>query len=125
MNLMTPWNEWEDYAAGLYTTRAWQAMSKESVLLLTSPEGFWECALEMVREWPKAAEQNIGRHETGHRAWIGQATCCYSHGATSEETKRAWGGLTNDQQDAANKVADAVKEAYLYGRNRGQALFDL
>ena len=125
MSLMTPWNEWEDYQSGLYLKRLWKQNVASSARLLASPDEFWECGLEMIREWPKAAEQNLARHDSGHQPWIGQATCCYVHGATDAETREAWGKLTNDQQDAANKVADAVKEAYLYGRNRGQTLFDL
>ena len=120
---MTPWSEWEDYQAGMYLTRYETAMVAESVAVLTDPERFREAAREMIREWPVAAIQNLTRMWTGRNAWVGQATCCYSHGATGLETRTGWGQMTNDQQRAANAVADAVRAEFERGRRDAQTLF--
>ena len=93
------WNNWEDFQAGLYENR--QSLKDKvqmSFELLGSPDEFFEVANEMIREWPNAAEQNLANLDSGHQAWIGQASCCYAHGATSEETRKAWGIITNVDQ---------------------------
>lgn len=106
-----PWLEWEDYRAGMYRSAPLDEQRiRESAFLLTDPGGFREVAREMIREWPVAARQNLDHMWTGRNAWIGQAACCYAHGATSAETRAAWGTLSNPQQMAANKVARTIRD---------------
>jgi len=120
-----PWDKWEDYAAGLYRHRPstrgiWV---QESVKLLSAADVFGEVAREMVSAWPHAAAHNLNL-PSGRRAWIGQASCCYHHGATAEETAQAWGRLSNRTQIRANRVASAVIDEYLNGGRHGaEALF--
>ena len=119
-----PWDDWEDYTAGLY--QHWiplrAGMVQDSVRLLSDPDRFAETAREMIRAWPAATRHNLGL-PSGRRSWIGQAACCYCHGATSEETACAWGRLANQTQARANKVADMVASEYMGGRSGAQALF--
>ena len=122
--MTNPWIEWEDFQAGLYENRpAQDDLIDNSETLLSDPDEFFEVANEMIREWPNAALQNLVHIVTGQQAWIGQASCCYAHGATSEETRQAWGRLSNDIQRRANLVADAALESFVRGRNHGQTLF--
>jgi hypothetical protein len=126
MTSMTlPWSNWEDYKAGLYEHRFYMGQVQASVKLLSDPDQFAEAAREMVREWPHAAAHNLNL-PSGRRAWIGQATCCYHHGATASETASAWGRLSNEAQRRANKIASAVTDDYLSGRRQpgAQTLFD-
>src|ERR1017187_4124550 len=112
-----PWNDWEDYLAGLYENRpVREEMVKSSVSLLSDSEQFYEVALEMLEEWPTSANQNLVNAATGHQAWVGQASCKYAHGATAEETRLAWGRMSNTAQDQANGAADAAIEGWLRGR---------
>jgi hypothetical protein len=120
------WTEWEDWRAGLYTTGVTTRRDAvaSSVTLLSDSDGFLETAREMVREWPNAATHNLCLLATGRRAWVGQAACCYSHAATSSETREAWGRLSNAQQQAANNVADQVIEWFRKEvRDDAQTLF--
>lgn len=112
--MTTPsWNDWEDFQAGLYAlTSVRPDVVASSVDLLARPDEFLEVAREMVREWANAAEHNIVHLWTGRRAWIGQASCCYAHGATAAETREAWGKLSNQDQRAANEVADDVADRF-------------
>jgi|ERR1035441_1312447 hypothetical protein len=122
--MLNPWDNWNDYLAGLYENRPVEIEKvSQSVQLLSNPDEFFEVALEMVREWDKAATQNLVNLATGQQAWIGQASCCYAHGATSEETRLAWGQLSNTIQDKANSIANAVIEGFVRGRNHAQTLF--
>lgn len=118
------WDDWEDYKAGLYEKRALRAsVINQSAELLSDPDQFLEVGLEMVREWGNAATQNLVNLATGKQAWIGQASCCYAHGATADETKVAWGLLTNWKQIGANRVADSIEAGFMRGRNHAQTLF--
>lgn len=104
-----PWADWEDYAAGLYaTTTTTPEHVQTAAALLADPETFRETAREMVREWPNAAIHNLRHMWTGRRAWVGQATCCYSNGIPAATTRLAWGTLANDTQRSANQTADLV-----------------
>ena len=117
MTLTTqPWDEWEDFAAGLYGRGVPRyGMTLDSVRLLSDADEFNETAREMIRAWPQSAAHNLNL-PSGRRAWIGQASCCYHHGATASETATAWGLLPNLTQRRANEVADAIADDYL---NRG------
>lgn len=123
--LMTPWHNWEDFHAGLYSTAAYTAEDVErSVALLSDADAFGEAAYEMVNAWPNAALHNLHHMWSGRNAWIGQASCLYVHGSPALATREAWGTLSNDQQRTANRVATMVRERW--ERNKDdQTLFDL
>jgi hypothetical protein len=119
-----PWDDWEDFKAGLYEHRFSPVQVYESVQLLSDPDEFAETAREMIREWPRAAAYNLGL-PSGRRAWVGQAACCYHHDATREETTYAWGRLSNGVQRRANKIAATLIDEYLSGRlASAETLFD-
>jgi hypothetical protein len=120
-----PWSEWEDYRGGMYGTEMNLTRLDQSAALLRDPERFRETAREMLREWPNAARHNLIHMWSGRRAWIGQASCCYSHRATSVTTRHAWGTLTNDEQRAANAVADEVHAEWERGWHDAQTALDV
>lgn len=123
---MSPWIKWEDWQAGMYRPGLPDPIRvADSYRLLRDPGGFAEVAREMIREWPNAARQNIHNLWTGRNAWLGQASCCYAHGATSIDTRAAWGELTSHEQTAANTVAAAVRAAWEKEERDAQAVLDL
>ncbi len=123
---MSAWDLWEDYCAGLYSTQSVDAARRaDSARLLADPGGFAEVAREMLREWPNAARQQLSHMWSGRNAWLGQAACCYAHGATAADTRAAWGTLSNRQQSEANAVARQVRIAWERESTSAQALLDL
>ena len=100
---------WEDYLAGMYAMDWDYDRQVEAAALLADPDQFYEVATEMLREWPNAARHNLHYLWSGRNAWIGQASCCYSLGATAADTRAAWGTLSNVQQNTANAVAKRVR----------------
>lgn len=117
------WDYWEDYQHGLYTPGSDPARVAASARLLGDPDCFWEVAREMVRAWPNSARHNLTNLWTGRNAWIGQASCCYSHKATSSETREAWGTLTQQEQRRANDIARGVRDLWEKGQRDAQTLF--
>jgi uncharacterized protein (DUF2384 family) len=122
---MTPFETWEDFTAGMYRPRLDRAQVWLSRALLRDQEAFIQAATEMLREWPIAAMQNIHHMWSGRNAWVGQATCCYSVGSTSAETRAAWGDLVNAEQRAANEAARLVRAAWEKGQRDAQTSFAL
>lgn len=106
------WSNWEDWRAGLYAPTVTDEQVADSARLLANPDHFLEVARELLREWPNAATHNLIHMWTGRRAWIGQASCMYAHGATAASTRVAWGHLTNGQQRIANTIADQVHDEW-------------
>ncbi len=119
------WSEWEDFAAGLYASTSDADLQAECRALLADEDCFREAAVEMLREWPEAARHNLVRLVSGKNAWLGQATCCYSLGASAQTVRDAWGTLTNDEQRAANRVAVEVRERWEREAQDGQAVLGL
>lgn len=121
---MKPWERWEDWRAGLYLQRPEELeLSRQARALLCDPDQFREAAREMLREWPAAAEHNLMNMWSGRRSWVGQATCCYSLGATAADTRDAWGLMSNPQQRLANAVADQVIAEWRKETQDAQTLF--
>lgn len=118
-----PYDEWEDYKNGMYALSLDVDRAALALGLLRCPDEFRETAREMLRAWPVAAQHNLGNLWTGRRAWVGQASCCYAFGATSADTRSAWGCMTNAEQRAANSAADAVIAERRMGVANAQTLF--
>ena len=112
---MQPYTEWEDWQRGMYRdipkTQA-ESYIADAVALLSSPH-----KLDVTMHWPVACEVNL-RHEPNNRAWLGQASCCYSADVPEDLTRQAWGQLTDAQRADANKVADSVISEWRYQRKR-------
>jgi hypothetical protein len=107
--VIAPWIEWEDWQAGLYSAGTDPDRVADSARLLRDPGAFKEAAREMFREWPTAPRQTLKHMWSGRNAWVGQAACCYAHGATAADTRAAWGTLNNTDQVVANAVARQVR----------------
>lgn len=115
-----PWEAWEDYAAGFYNPGVPTAMHvADSKALLCDPDRFFDAAAEMLHHWENSAVHNIQYLWTGRNAWIGQATCLYTHGAPPTATREAWGAMTEPQRDTANAVATKARHEW-EGRQDGR-----
>ena len=101
-----PWQEWEDVPAGMWTDRPVEPLQVEgSRAVLSHAAGFEALACRMIAEWPVSACAHLSDRRRGRRAWVGQATCCWSHGATRWETIEAWMAMPRALRDAANDAA--------------------
>lgn len=115
------YNKWEDYHAGMYDES--RDGRKERVLnaahILGTP-GICRKAMEkVVSEWLIATEYNLSNAEINRKAWLGQAACsCYA-GIHEDETREAWGIMTEAQRVEANRIAANIIENWL--RNREQS----
>lgn len=106
------YNKWEDFKNGLFDTKCDNFDEKItlSIELLKDQDMFYKMSIEMIDSWVYSSEQNLSDNSINKRAWIGQATCCFSHGSPEFVTKQAWWELDEEDRIKANKTADkAIK----------------
>lgn len=81
--------------------------------ILGTPELCRKAMQKVVDEWPYASEFNLSNAEINRRAWLGQAACSCYGGVHEDETREAWGLLSNEQRVTANNIATGVIKAWL------------
>ena len=105
------YRKWEDYKFGMYEKTCFMDETKMIVdceIILRCPEWLWESMTFVSHQWQYSAEQNLLNLNRNRQAWLGQAACCFTHGAPEYLTKKAWNNLNQKQQEIANSVADDV-----------------
>ena len=126
-----PYNTWEGYKSGMYEPRKDgrddRVMTAKQ--LLSNPEKLKREMTRVTVEWPIESEHVLSDPSISHRAWLGQSACNIYADIKEDETREAWGYLTNKQRRDANKVADIVdrrwRERYEDENGKRQlALFD-
>jgi len=105
--------DWEDHKAGLYEKKA-QAFSKceKSYNLLKNEKEFYKVMLKMTKKWPISTKFNLTNSSKNRRSWLGQAACCFNHGANELTTIVAWGFLKDDEKKKANIMAEKIIEKF-------------
>jgi len=72
---------------------------------------YGEWMMRVVDDWPYSCEHNLTDKTQNRKAWIGHAAVAYWSGIPEDIVRKAWGYLTDDQRDLANKEADkAIRE---------------
>lgn len=121
---MAPYTEWEDWQRGMYRdiprSQA-ESFIADAEALLGSPLKLAAAMRDVTIRWPTACDVHL-RHEPNNRAWLGQAACCLSCDVPEELTRQAWCRLTEAQQGAANKVADAIIAEWKFRKRRRSQL---
>lgn len=109
------YSKWEDYHAGMYDES--KDGRKERVLraahILGTPNICREAMEMVVSKWVVSTEYNLSNAEINRKAWLGQAACsCYA-GIHEDETREAWGLMTEQQRVQANKIAAEIIKRWI------------
>lgn len=106
---------WEDFIHGMYdeVKENRQERVEKAVYLLSNPSLLYEQMARVTREWKYATEQNLTNNSINHQAFLGQTACNIWQGVKEDETREAWGILTQEQRYKANKVADRVYKEWV------------
>lgn len=104
------YTEWEDFQHGMYeeSKDGREERVQAAVDLLSDTSLLYKQMTRVVHEWKKATEQNMTNSSINYRAFLGQAACSIYADVHEDETREAWGRLTNDQRYQANAVATRV-----------------
>lgn len=111
---------WEDFHAGMYDEskdgRAERV--KEAARILGTPDICRLAMEKVINEWEKATEFNLSNAEINRKAWLGQAACsCYA-GIHEDETREAWGIMTEEQRIEANRIAATIIKRWVGEREQ-------
>ena len=118
---------WEDFKNGMYDEikDGRNERVNKAVELLSDTKKLYENMKRVTREWKFATEQNLTNMSINHQAFLGQTACNIYAGVKEDETREAWGILTNEQRYKANKVADKVYYEWERDYTRNKPNFQL
>lgn len=104
------YTKWEDFQNGMYdeVKEGREERVQMAIFLLTEPELLYEYMTRVTTEWTHATEQNFTDKGVNHQAFLGQTACNLFGGIKEDETREAWGHLSNEERYRANKIADRV-----------------
>lgn len=109
------YTKWEDFQNGMYNEEKEGRKNRvQKAIKILSDKDLCYKAMRMVIEcWKYACEQNLSNDMYGHRSFLGQAACNIYAGVHEDETRQAWGMLTDDQRKQANEIADMVYREWI------------
>lgn len=114
---------WEDYHAGMYDEskdgRAERVIKAAEIL--GTPDICREAMEMVIAEWEIATEYNLTNLEINRKAWLGQAACCCYAGIHEDETREAWGIMTEAQRIEANRIAAEIIKEWQSKREREES----
>jgi hypothetical protein len=120
-----PYTQWEDWLHGMYRNTCpeeSQSLIDKSVELLQDCNSLALAMAAVCEQWTNSASTNLLGGMQNHRSWLGQAACCFSHGANEECTRAAWCRLTASEQVAANQAADMAFWNFMVNARGGQLM---
>ena len=90
---------WEDYKNGMYneSKEGRKDRVNKAIYLLSNTELLYKYMKKVTTEWKYATEQNLTNNSINHQAFLGQTACNIYAGIKEDETREAWGYLTNEQ----------------------------
>lgn len=109
---------WEDYHAGMYDEckEGRKERVKEAARILGNPKICRAAMEKVVAEWKFSTEFNLSNAEINRKAWLGQAACCCYAGIHEDETREAWGLMTDGQRIEANRIASEIIKRWVADR---------
>lgn len=123
------YSKWEDFHAGMYdeTKDGRAERVAAAAKILGTPNICREAMEKVIAEWKIATEYNLSNAGINRKAWLGQAACsCYA-GIHEDETREAWGIMTEQQRIEANRIAASIIKAWLLDKeqdNMPQIMFN-
>lgn len=121
---------WEDFHAGMYNESkdGRKERVREAAYILGTPDICRKAMEKVIADWNTSTEYNLSNAEINRKAWLGQAACSCWAGVHEDETREAWGIMSEAQRIEANRIAAEIIKAWLQKRENeetGQiSLFD-
>lgn len=105
---------WEDFQSGMYNEvkEGREQRIADAKKLLTTDDICYKYMKQVTTEWVHSCEYTFTNH-FNHQAFLGQCACFLYAGCRDNETRMAWGLLTNEQRYNANSIADRVYYEWL------------
>lgn len=129
---MTPiyhhYTKWEDFQNGMYNEEkeGRKERVKKAIKILSDSSICYKAMKMVIENWKFACDQNLSNDMYGHRSFLGQSACSIYADVHEDETREAWGKLTDFERKRANMIADTVYSEWLkrHEQNPQISLFD-
>lgn len=121
------YTKWEDFQNGMYDEikEGRDDRVKEAIKLLSNEKKLYKYMKKVTAEWEYATAQNLTNSNINYQAFLGQTACNLYANIKEDETREAWGYLTNEQRYKANKVADKVYYEWIREYTKNKPNFQL
>jgi ParB-like chromosome segregation protein Spo0J len=121
------YDKWECHKAGFYNTVK-DGMTKQeceqAYCDFLKDNNQFESALKSVtKEWKNSCEHYLTNKSMNRIAWLGQASVCYAKGIPSE-FRGGYNLLTEDEQDAANRLAFLYLNKWLHDNGYPETTYE-
>lgn len=106
-----PWWLWEEVNHNMWGKVDDRKKFLEKAIQFTSDHvlyGSW--MLKVADAWKYSCEHNLTKTGTNRKAWIGHAAVAMAIQCPEDIVREAWGYLSQEQQDLANKAAQIAIE---------------
>ena len=113
---------WEDYHNGMYdeSKEGRKERVEKAVKILGTPKICKRAMEKVIEEWKIATEYNLSNAELNRKAWLGQAACSCYGGVHEDETREAWGIMTEQQRIEANMIAYHIIKKWICEKENEQ-----
>lgn len=114
--------EWEEIETNMWgdveNKKQWL---KKAIEFTGDHKKYGRFMLRVVSEWPNSCENWLTDYSINRRAWVGHAACAMAINCPESITREAWGHLTDEQRELANRQADRAIQLweYNYAKSRG------
>lgn len=106
-----PYWDWEEVDANMWGSVSDKAKFLELAIEFTGDHKLYgRFMMRVANEWKISCEHNLSNITQNRKAWIGHAAVALAIGCPEDITRKAWGYLSQEQQDLANGVAQRAIE---------------
>jgi hypothetical protein len=109
--------KWEEVHAGMWdivSAEKERELLPKAIEFTGNAELYGSFMMRIIREWPYSCEQAFTNPSMNHWAWVGHAACCLAILCPEYITRKAWGLLTQKQQDEANAQAELAVQTWSF-----------
>lgn len=104
-----PYQEWEEVVHNMWGTVEDRAAYLRWAIFFTADHQLYGIYMSRVaREWEVSCENALTDPNINRKAWIGHAACALAGGCPEDIVREAWGHLTSEQRELANRQAKRV-----------------
>lgn len=117
-------DRWEEIESGMWSDVSDHKSMLDRAIEFTGDHELYGLYMKkVVEEWPVSCENALTDYSMNRKAWVGHAACAMAMNCPEDITRKAWGYLSEHQQEMANRQADSAIRSWEYSYGKGKGLF--
>lgn len=117
-----PYWDWEEVDHNMWGSVSNRAAYLDRAIKFTSDhKKYGRFMMKVINNWPISCENALTDSSLNRKAWVGHAACALAMGCPEDIVRKAWGYLTDEQQQMANRQAvSAIRHWEIgYAKSKG------